>query len=244
MRKSLLYIFLGAVWVAANLTPLLLIWLLWPRLGPAKVPTGDSASALATDFWLALIFPLQHSIWTQTPVKKRLFGFFGLHFERPMYALSSGIALVLMVGFWRTTNAAIWQPPSWSLWPLRVAFLIPIALQMYSTTLVGAQFLSGIAHLKTYMKNKPLREPEFKERGLYRWVRHPIAMSQLIMIWIAGTMYADRLLLACMWTLWIVTATSLEDRRLGRQFGTLYEDYRRRAGFLWPRLGAPAKRAM
>ncbi len=223
------------VWIAGNVAPLYLIWLLWPRLTPAMTPS-ESPNSLWLNFGLALLFPFQHSIWTQTPIKRAIKSFLGVQLERPLYVISSGVALVATVFFWRCSDRVVWNIPDWSLWPLRIVMVGMVGAQIYSTTLLGAKFLTGIAHLKSLRKGTPLREPEFKERGLYRWIRHPIAASQIVMIWTAGTMFADRMVLALMWTAWIVVASALEDRRLGEEFGEGYEAYRRRAGFLWPKL--------
>ncbi|MBI3734934.1 hypothetical protein HY256_00260 [Candidatus Sumerlaeota bacterium] len=236
MRKTAIYLMMGLVWIAGNLSPLALIWLLWPRLSPVKSIADSAANPLLIDFFAALIFPLQHSIWTQTPVKRALKNLFGELLERPFYVLTSGIALIAGVWLWRCSDMVVWAMPEWAIWPMRGIFVGMLGAQLYCTNVVGAKFLIGLAHLKSLAVNRPLRAPEFKEAGLYRLIRHPIAASQIIMVWAAGTMFADRLLLAVMWTVWIVTATALEDRRLAREFGDSYAAYRRRAGFLWPRL--------
>ncbi len=236
LNPGLYYGLVGLVWVAGNLTPLLLVWLLWPRQGPVKPVPASGPDPLLVDFFLALVFPLQHSIWTQPPVKRWLLARLGEHAERPAYVLASGAALALTVLLWRGSDRLLGRPPVTIVWGARALITLAVAAQLWCTTVIGAKFLTGLAHLKTYRQGRPLRPPEFRERGLYRWVRHPIAASQLLMLWSVGALYADRLLLAGLWTGWILLATTLEDRRLAAEFGPLYADYRRRAGFLLPRL--------
>jgi hypothetical protein len=235
MKKVFFHALIGLLWIAANVPLIFLVWLLWPRLGTAKADAGGFSETLFFDFLVALILPLQHSIWTQTPVKRALVRSLGAHYERPIFVLASGIAVAVTPLFWRCTDRALFSWPAGALWPMRAAFVATLAIQLHASNVVGAKFLMGIPHLKSKLHGKPLRDPVFKERGLYRWVRHPIAMSQLLMVWIAGTYYADRVLLAVVWTVWIILATALEDRRLAREFGDAYAAYRRRTGFLWPR---------
>ncbi len=237
MRKILLNLFIGILWVAGNLTPFLFLWLTWPRVLPIEPFTHFKTNPLVLDFALALVFPLQHSIWTQPPIKRKLASILGEYFERPMYVLTSGIAVALTAILWQSAEETIWAFPNWTLWPLRTLFLALIGTQIYCSTLLGAKFLTGIAHIKALKLARPLRPIEFKEIGPYRRIRHPIAASQICMLWITPVMHSDRFLLALLWTLWIVLVTFLEDQRLAEQFGNSHAEYRRRAGFLWPRVG-------
>lgn len=241
MRKPALRLLVAVVWIAGNLAPLYLIWLLWPRAAsPARPPVGDPASALALDFLLALVFPLQHSVWTQPPVKRWIQSVAGERMERPLYSLASGVALVATCHFWRTTGDPLWTAPEWTVWLMRGGIVAALVVQMICSTLLGPKFLLGLTHLKALAEDRPLPTQRFRLVGPYRFVRHPIAASQVFMVWMTGTLFADRLLLASLWTLWIVCVTLLEDGRLGREFGDTYTEYRRRAGFMWPRLGGGA----
>jgi protein-S-isoprenylcysteine O-methyltransferase Ste14 len=161
----------------------------------------------------------------------------GEYYERPMYALTSGLALVVMGYFWRCTDALAWTLPEWTLWPMRTLLVGTLAWQVWCTSIVGPRHLIGMTQLKAARLRQPVRDPEFRLKGPYRVIRHPIAASQVVMMWVATAVYADRLLLAAVWTLWIVGSTALEDRRLGTQYGQKYAEYRQHAGFLFPRWG-------
>jgi protein-S-isoprenylcysteine O-methyltransferase Ste14 len=239
MKPAFLNFAKASVWLAANLAPLYLIWLLWPRQGPVRpMPAGAGIwdDPLWRDALLALLFPLQHSVWTQPPIKQKMLNWAGANYERPLYALASGAVLVVMCFFWRGSERLIWAAPGWWIWTGRAGIVATLGVQLYCTRIVGMKYLSGLEHLSAAQENRPIREPRFKEAGPYRRIRHPIAASQIVMLWMAGSLYADRLLLSGLWTLWIIGATMLEDRRLAAEFGEVYSDYRRRAGFLWPRL--------
>lgn len=238
MKKSWVKAVVALVWISGNIAPLALMWLLWPRLGSPKAPVADETSALAIDCFLALLFPIQHSLWTQAPIKRALTARLTEYFERPLYVFTSGLALVVIVVFWQCTDRVFWAAPSAGVvWAMRALFVAIIAAQFHCVNVVGPKFLQGMTHLEAFEEGMPVRQPEFRERGLYSRVRHPIAMTQVIMIWVASPLSSDRLLLSIVWTLWIVGSTALEDRRLGKEFGETYAAYRKRAGFLWPKLG-------
>lgn len=71
----------------------------------------------------------------------------------------------------------------------------------------------------------------------HRYVRHPLYLFVLILIWSAPQMTADRLLFNILWTAWIVIGARLEERDLVGEFGDAYRDYQRRVPMLlpWPR---------
>lgn len=225
-----------ALLIAGNLSPIYLLWLLWPRLEPPKANAGPDEWRLVVDLGLALIFPLQHSLPTQAPIKRWVTGRLTPEFERPFYVMTSAVALVVTVLFWQCSTWEIGSGGTVGLWIARAVFMAMVGLQMWSTQIVGPKFLLGVAHLKAFASGRPLRPAEFREVGPYRMIRHPIAASQFVLIWAVGSLYGDRLVLSVVWSIWIVGATLLEDRRLEKEFGEVYRAYRKRAGFMWPKL--------
>jgi len=236
MRKLAAYVLIGLLYAAANILPLAFFWLVWPRAhAPAPLLLETPAPLLANAL-VALIFPLQHTVWTQRPVKAALTRLVSPHFERPLYVLGSGLGLLATALLWQSMDSPLWQAPEAALWGLRALFVLSIAGQVGSTVVIGVNHMSGVDHVAHWAKGRQAPEPAFREAFLYKRVRHPIAMCQVIMLWSFGTLRTDLLLLAVMWTAWIVLATVLEERRLMSMHGTTYAAYRKRAGFLWPRL--------
>lgn len=235
MRNTLARTAAAILALAGNLAPLYLIWLVWPRFPSGEPLVKDANLALVWDGFIALIFPIQHTLWTQRPIKRRMRAWLGEHFERPAYSMSSAIALVVMCYFWQPTHDLLWTAPAWWVWTARAGMIAALGMQFWCSTVIGPAFLLGTAHLKAFGKGQAVREPEFREAGPYRFMRHPIASSQVVLIWMFGALTTDRLLLTLMWTVWIIGATALEDRRLAQDFGDLYAGYRRRAGFLIPK---------
>jgi len=75
----------------------------------------------------------------------------------------------------------------------------------------------------------------FTVRGPYRWVRHPLYLFCLLMIWAYPHMTMDRVLFNVLFTVWIVVGTVLEERDLVVAFGDSYREYQRKVPMLLPR---------
>ena len=72
--------------------------------------------------------------------------------------------------------------------------------------------------------------------GLYRWVRHPLYTAGLVFLWFTPLMTVNLLALYAGLTLYLVVGASFEERKLLREFGADYAEYRQRTPMLIPRL--------
>ncbi len=75
----------------------------------------------------------------------------------------------------------------------------------------------------------------FVVKGPYRWVRHPLYLFMILMIWACPDLTADRLLFNGLWTVWIVIGSILEERDLMLEFGDVYREYQQRVPMFIPR---------
>jgi protein-S-isoprenylcysteine O-methyltransferase Ste14 len=73
-------------------------------------------------------------------------------------------------------------------------------------------------------------------KGLYRWVRHPLYTAGLVFIWLAPVMTANLLAMNAGLTIYILVGALFEERRLLREFGQAYIDYRKNTPMLVPGL--------
>ena len=70
--------------------------------------------------------------------------------------------------------------------------------------------------------------------GLYRWVRHPLYSAGLLLIWLSPVMTTSLLAFNSAFTIYVLIAIRLEERRLLTEFGPAYDAYRRRVHALIP----------
>lgn len=119
---------------------------------------------------------------------------------------------------------------------------------VYVTTII--QGLAAIALIAGVMQTGPFefaglsqlvelgeRKPEkLVTDGLYAYVRHPLYTAGLVFIWFSDQMTVNRLALFAVFTLYIVIGAYFEERKLLRDFGQVYADYKAKTPMLIPRL--------
>ncbi len=70
--------------------------------------------------------------------------------------------------------------------------------------------------------------------GLYRYVRHPLYLFGLLIIWLLPLMTWNILAFNLGATIYILVGIQFEERRLLKEFGQAYADYQRRVPMLIP----------
>src|SRR4030042_817540 len=113
-------------------------------------------------------------------------------------------------------------------------FILPVAGFFWAVKALGLFDPFGIKGILDYQRNKKSRPVAFTVRGPYQWVRHPLYLFMLVMIWSCPNLTADRLLFNILWSVWIFIGTILEDRDLTAQFGDAYRKYQKKVPMLLP----------
>ena len=62
--------------------------------------------------------------------------------------------------------------------------------------------------------------------GLYRWVRHPLYSAGLFFIWLMPVMSVNLLIVVLSATFYIVMGAFFEERKLEREYGAAYTEYK------------------
>jgi methanethiol S-methyltransferase len=71
--------------------------------------------------------------------------------------------------------------------------------------------------------------------GLYRYVRHPLYTAGLVFLWLTPEMTLNRLALWIVMSLYLVIGAYFEERKLLRDLGQQYADYKAQTPMLIPR---------
>jgi protein-S-isoprenylcysteine O-methyltransferase Ste14 len=129
--------------------------------------------------------------------------------------------------------------------PNRLVYEIPSPwnLVMFGGQLLAA-FLLLIAFLQTdslsFVGLRQLFEEEksgsLVTRGLYRVVRHPLYTFSLLFIWLTPTASQNSLTVYVGSTLYVLIGVYFEERKLLRDFGRDYAEYKRKTPMLIPGL--------
>ena len=76
--------------------------------------------------------------------------------------------------------------------------------------------------------------PKLEVRGLYRYVRHPLYLFGLLILWLLPLMTWNILAFNLGATAYILVGIQFEERKLLKEFGPAYADYQRQVPMLIP----------
>jgi len=111
----------------------------------------------------------------------------------------------------------------------QVAAVVMLAVSVMQT---GAWSFLGLKQAFLSGNESPHR---LVQTGLYRWMRHPIYTAGLIFIWLMPVMTVNLLTLNVGLTIYFIIGAMFEERKLVREFGEEYLQYRKVTPMLIPR---------
>jgi len=179
-------------------------------------------------FWLILavaIWGILHSILASTGVKdlfRRAFGSGFMKSYRLLYNVYAVVSVLPVLYLMITLpDEALYQVPVPYDYVMRVgqgasAFLLFVAvLQTDVFSFVGLRQL--------FEEERP---GKLITSGLYRFVRHPLYTFSLLILWLSPNMSMNSFVAYLAFTLYILVGVYFEERKLLREFGQEYAEYR------------------
>lgn len=207
---------------------------------PVTIDVGrstDAASAALIDVLLLAIFGIQHSVMARPHFKAWWIRVVPAPVERSTYVLFSSLLLALVMWQWRPIPTVLWQvDATWAQLLVWFLFAGGWAMALAATFLTDHFEMLGVKQALAHLRSKPCITPKFHERALYRWVRHPIMLGQIVAFWAIPTMTAGHLLFAVVMLAYILIGLHFEERDLAKTHGEEFLDYQKRIPKLIPRL--------
>ena len=189
--------------------------------------------------WLTLavlVWGVIHSVTASLGAKDwihRVLGDAGIRFYRFAYNIFSVISFAPILWLMAVLpDQVIYQIPApWMYLSLAgqfaaIVLLVVGVLQTDTLSFVG---------LRQLFEGKE-RSSQLVTHGLYRWVRHPLYTAGLLFIWLTPVMSINSLIVILSATVYIIVGASFEERKMEREFGAAYAEYKAATPMLIPGL--------
>ena len=209
------FVWLGGALFAASFG--LCAWSYASVMGRVTPPAGWQG--WATDALLITVFALHHSVFARESVKDWLARRLPAPLLRSLYVWVASLLLILV--------SLLWQPIGGELYAITgLPALALLAMQLAGLWL-AARAAARIDPLELAGIRPPRPTNGLQVNGPFRWVRHPLYLGWVLMVFGTAHMTGDRLAFAAMTTCYLVVAIPLEERSLRRSFGEDYARYAR-----------------
>ena len=216
----------GALFVAA-----LVYFLFSYSITFGEIVEGKAApGAIAFNLVLFSAFALHHSIFARDAVRAFVRRMVFAPLERSVYVWVASLMLIGVCYAWRPVAGVAWQIPSPWNWAMVPVQLVGVWLTLRATAVIDGLELAGLRQVLDPNSQPPTpnSQMEFKTDGPYGWVRHPIYLGWILLVFAVGTMTMTRLVFAAISSLYIVIAIPFEERTLRAHAGGGYENYMKR----------------
>jgi protein-S-isoprenylcysteine O-methyltransferase Ste14 len=188
--------------------------------------------------WLILavaVWGVVHSLLASTGIKdlfRRVFGSGAMKFYRLFYNVFAVIS-ILPVLYWMVTlpDNTLYQVPAPFSYVMRVGQVLSTALLFVAVFQTDVLSFAGLRQLF-----EEERTGKLIVSGLYRLVRHPLYTFSLLILWLAPTMSVNSFIVYTALTIYILVGIYFEERKLLREFGQQYAEYRSTTPMLVPGL--------
>ena len=190
----------------------------WSRVD--ALPMRTLWEAALVDAALFTVFAAHHSIFARDCIKTWISRRVPVRLVRSVYVWTASLLLVLVVLAWRPIGGDFYHATGWTRYGHAVAQLAGVWLIARSAGIIDGLALAGI-----HSAGGPAR---LQISGPYRFVRHPLYLGWMLIVFGTAHMTGDRATFAVVTTIYLMVAIPWEERSLERTFGTDYARYKQR----------------
>ncbi len=189
-----------------------------------------------------LLFAAQHSLSVSHGWKTFLIRRMGSRaFEgrfRLLFTLWNLLLFTLCLLYWRSLpDQTLFAPSSALTWSLHGMQIVGLWVLFQAGRAIDLLHFIGIRQWRRLRCEEPFPSEELITTCIYRKIRHPIYTGSILILW--GEVHllktVNGLLLVLLATVYFVIGSMMEERRMIRQFGEHYLEYRKKTGRFLPR---------
>lgn len=198
-------------------------------------------------FWIDVLlsfgFAIPHSLLLAPPIQKRIKVWMPAGLLGCLHCTVTCLTLLFMFHYWGICSTTLWHATGFAEFAILCGFYGSWVALFYSLYITGMLYQTGLTQWWYWLIQQKPPKREFVETGAYRWMRHPIYMSFLGLIWFTPTMTLDHAVLTTIWTAYIYAGSYFKDKRMLRFVGEDYREYAKRVSGL-PIIGIGPLRLM
>ncbi|HEX9880405.1 MAG TPA: NnrU family protein, partial [Candidatus Binatia bacterium] len=184
---------------------------------------------------LLALFGIQHSVMARQGFKRWWTEIVPRHLERSTYVLISDLIFVLLIWQWQPMTGVVWQVENpigtMVLWGLFAIGWLTVVLTSF---MINHFDLLGTRQVYLHLIGKEYTPLQFKTKGFYKYMRHPLMLGWIIAFWSTPQMSVGHLVFAIGTTVYILIAIQIEEKDLVSFHGEAYESYQREVSMLLP----------
>ena len=171
---------------------------------------GPIAGPVTWNVVLFTVFAMHHSVCAREPIRAWVARTSPPGLERSFYVWVASLLFIAVCALWRPVPGVVWNADGVALWTLRILQALGVWLTLQSAAILDVMELSGVRQAE----QRPAPAMDFKTRGPYGWVRHPIYSGWFLMVLAASPMTMTRLVFAVVSCAYLVAAIPFEERSL------------------------------
>jgi methanethiol S-methyltransferase len=245
-RRMLAVAWGGAALFAGSLLYFAYFYLV--QLGrPASIRGEPVGRAIAINVLLFSGFALHHSVFARLGAKAWLAQRLPRGLDRSLYVWLASLLFLAVCVMWEPLPGVAWQASGLGRWLLHGVQVAGLVLTLRSAARIDIWELAGVRQARAASSTtSPVARSApsaasaapapaasapaasaLEIDGPYRWLRHPIYLGWVLLVFGAPTMTSGRLLLAGISTVYLIVAIPFEERSLTSEFGHAYTAYQR-----------------
>lgn len=187
------------------------------------------------------VFAVSHSILARLSVKSRIRTRMGDRAYEGLYRITYNVLAVvtfipIFVVLGLQPGNDVWNLQGFWAVVFRVLQLIGLVGLTTSVLQVDTGRFAGTRQLRAYLSGEPLPLPDepLRTDGLYGFVRHPLYLFSLLVLWFTPSMTLNWLVFVIAATVYFVVGSLFEERTMVDLFGEPYVQYQRDVPWLIP----------
>jgi protein-S-isoprenylcysteine O-methyltransferase Ste14 len=208
-----------------------------------EIATGPVAAGdVLTNLALFAGFGAHHSIFARERVRDWMSRAVSPSLERSVYVWIASLMLIGVCALWRPIPGLAWELSGSARWLLHALQVAGVWLTLRSAAIIDVWDLAGVRQVATPVsrlrpttastsRDLPAAPWEFKTDGPYGWVRHPIYLGWMLIVFSVPTMTMTRLTFALFSSAYLVAAIPFEEASLRRASGGAYDAYMERVAW-------------